>query len=83
MNADSYVDPVHLDRPADVILTGCSLTLRNPSSSDQRPSRTHRDSDDPLLGQGAQLQALHERGPGHHEPPDEGTVHSCNSFTLV
>uniref|UniRef100_A0A3Q2ZFV3 Mitogen-activated protein kinase kinase kinase 7-like n=1 Tax=Kryptolebias marmoratus TaxID=37003 RepID=A0A3Q2ZFV3_KRYMA len=52
---------------------------RYSSSSHQRPARTHRDSDDPLLGQRTQPETIHDRGPGHHEAPDEG---SCADGTI-
>ena len=59
---------------ADIIVMPCWLLWRRyTASSDQRPARAHRDSDDPLLGQRTQPETVHEGGQEHHEQSYEGS----------
>lgn len=58
---------------------------RYSTSSDQRPSRTHRDSDDTLLGQRTQPEAINEWGQKHYESSNEGIVslHGTTNYHFI
>lgn len=58
------------DQSPDLNVSCC----RNSAAADQRSSQTHRDSDDPLLGQRTQSQTVHGGGEEHHEWPDAGNL---------
>ena len=58
---------------AIIVMSCCLLWRRYAASSDQRPARAHRDSDDPLLGQRTQPETVHGGGQEHHEQSHEGS----------